>query len=120
MDSYVPSFWRSRNAFSCLLSPILSFFSSVGFSCGKQANDRFTFSNAVTNDEDPQLEAHSQQNETVFVRRMIGVEELYRLLIIKSAPGFLKGNTVLLDVAPVLRLIPVKRQLMHQYIVCMS
>jgi hypothetical protein len=74
----------------------------------------------VTNDENPQLETHSQQNETILVRRMIGVEELYRLLIIKSGPSFLKGNTMLLDVSPVLRLIPFKRQLLHQYIVCMD
>ena len=49
----------------------------------------------MTDNENPRLEAHTEQYETVLVFRMVGVEKLDRVLIVKGRARFFEGNTML-------------------------
>ena len=61
-----------------------------------------------------------QEDETILVLGVIGVEELNGVLAIESSARFLEGNAVLPNVPPVLPPVPLKPELFHKYNVCMS
>ena len=74
----------------------------------------------MAHDENTRLEAQTKQNESVFSFRMVRVEELNRVLIVENVAGFIKGDTVLMDVGLFLFVIPLKPQLVHTYTVRMD
>jgi hypothetical protein len=93
------------------------FFISVRFPGRKKSNDSLTFSKAMTDYENPQLETHPKQDEAIFIFRMIRVEELYSILIIKGRASFIEGNTMFSYIGLFLPIIPLETQFVHMYIV---
>jgi hypothetical protein len=87
----------------------------VRLPCGDQPHDRLTLSEAVTNDQNPRLEAQAKQNESVFIIGVVRVKELDRVLILEDGARVFEGCTVLLDIGPVLLAVPFERQLRHTY-----
>ena len=67
--------------------------------------------------EDPQSEAHAKEEESIFVLRMVGVEEPDGVLVVESRAGFLEGDAVLPNVCSLFAFIPLESQLIHTYIV---
>ena len=60
----------------------------------------------MTDNENPRFEAHTEQNKTVLGFRMVGVEKLDRVLIVKGRARFFEGNTMLGGIALCLPVIP--------------
>ena len=52
----------------------------------------------MTDDENPQFETYPEQDEAVFLLRMVRVEELNGLLIVKDRACFIEGNAMLSDI----------------------
>ena len=71
----------------------------------------------MADNENPQLEAHTKQDKTIFLFGMIRIKKLDRVLIEESRSGFLEGDSMLSDVSLVFSLIPLKPQLIHMYTV---
>ena len=66
--------------------------------------------------QDPRARAHAQQKKSLFIGRVIVVEELDRKLVIEDGLGLLEGNPMPSDVRGCLGRVPVKPD--HTYIVC--
>jgi hypothetical protein len=62
----------------------------------------------VTDDESPQFKTYPQQDEAVFVLRMVWVEELNGMLIVKDRARFIEGNAVLSDIDLFLLITPLE------------
>jgi len=71
----------------------------------------------MTYDKNPQSEADSQHEETIFILRMIRVKIANRLLIEENSLSFRERDTVFSPVREVFCLIPLEPQAFHMYIV---
>jgi hypothetical protein len=89
--------WMSRQG--TWQSPRLtSLCSTFGGNCrnlGKNANDGFFLSRTVTDNENAQFETHPEQDDAVFIFRMVGVVELNGLFIEKNSARLIEGNAML-------------------------
>ena len=67
----------------------------------------------MADDKCSQFCTHAQQNKSVFVFRMIGIEKLHCLIIEKNRTSFFKGHSVFFLVGPILLAIPFETQFVH-------
>ncbi len=70
----------------------------------------------MTNNENPRLKAHAQENEPVLSIRMLLIEELSSHFIEKHGFSLAKGYSMLLQIRLGLSLVPL--EIYHMYIVC--
>jgi hypothetical protein len=99
-------------------TPIVSLLAFVRPSGRDDSDDRFPFPVAVAHNEDPELKTHPQEDEAVFVLRMVGIEIDLRVLIEKSSLRLLEGDPMLPLIGQILALVPDESQAIHAYIVC--
>lgn len=97
--------------------PVIALFVRVGLSGRNDPYDVLGLTKAVTNDERPQSKTQAQQKKAIFVFRMIRVEELNRVLVIKRRSRFLERNAMLLLIRFVLSPVPFETQVANKYIV---
>ena len=71
----------------------------------------------MTDNQNPQLEAHPEQDKPLFIFGMIRVKKLDRVLIEESRSGFLEGDPMLADIPLVFPPIPLKTAA-HPYVHC--
>lgn len=74
----------------------------------------------MANNKHTQLETDAEQNEPVFVVRMIRIKEHDSVLIIERSLCFLEGNVMFPGICLVLSIIPYEPQLYHMYNVLMD
>jgi hypothetical protein len=60
----------------------------------------------MTNDQQPQLEAHPEKNKSIFFKGMVRIMDQQGVLIQEDCLSFFKGNAVLLFIGNALLLIP--------------
>ena len=82
--------------------------------------NRLTFSETVTDNQNAQFETYSEHDEAIFIRRMVWVEELDGMLIVKDRACVVEGNTMFFYIGLLLPSIPLEPQLLHNYIVRMN
>lgn len=90
------------------------------FSCGDNPNDGIRFTVAVADDEELSGAAVSENNETIFLNRMIRVIYDKSIVIIEHGRSFFEGNSVFLFVYGVFVFIPLKTKHIHNYIVIIN
>ncbi len=56
----------------------------------------------------------------VFIFRVVGVEKLDSVLIVKDRAGLIEGNSMLSGIGLFFPVVPLETQLIHMYIVCMN
>ena len=56
----------------------------------------------------------------VFIFRVVGVEELDGILIVKDRARLIEGNTMLSDIGLFFPIVPLETKLLHMYIVRMN
>jgi hypothetical protein len=71
-------------------------------------NDRVIFSVTMADHQNAEFETHAKHNESVFVLRMVRIEETNGILVKKDCLRFLERNAVFPYVFPVLVFIPFK------------
>ena len=71
----------------------------------------------MADNENPQFEAHPEQNKTLFIPRMVRIEKLDGILIVKHRARFFEGNTMFSYIGLFLPAVPHEPQLIHTYIV---
>ena len=69
----------------------------------------------MTNDQDSKAPAHSEQNESVFVRRVVRVKEFDAVLVQEGRLSFFKRNPVFPSVGSTLTAVPLEAQIRHMY-----
>lgn len=99
-------------------TPIVPLLALVRPSGRDDPDDRFPFPVAVAHNEEPELKTHPQEDESVFVLRMVGIEIDLRVLIVKSSLRLLEGDPMLPLIGQILALVPDESQAIHFYIVC--
>jgi hypothetical protein len=97
------------------LTPIILLFASIRLSRRNDANQRFFFSIAMTDDQSSQSIADTEQNESRFVFGMIGVEIDFGSLIEESRLRLFKCYAVLAAIGPIFLFIPNELQSFHTY-----
>ena len=74
----------------------------------------------VTDNKNSQFETYAEWDEAIFILRMVWVEELNGILIVKDRACFIEGNTMFFDIGLFFPLIPLEPQLLYIYIVRMN
>jgi len=78
-------------------------------------NDRVIFSVTMANHQNAEFETHAEHDESVFVLRMVWIEETNGILIKKYRLCFLKRDAMFPYIFPVLVFIPFKVKVIHIY-----
>ena len=72
----------------------------------------------MTDHQGPELDTDPEQDEAIFIFRMVGIGILQGALVVEGGTRFIEADAVLSDVRPILALIPIKAQLIDLYIIC--
>lgn len=81
-------------------------------------DDGVIFSVTMANNQNAEFETHAEHDESVFVLRMVGIEETNGILIEKYRLCFLERDAMFPYVFPVLVFIPFETKVIHIYNVC--
>ena len=85
------------------------------FSRRDYTNNLITLAIAMTDHQKPQLLTYAQDDETILTFRMRRIVYHTSTGIIENRPCFIERNTMLCNVALVLRFIPLKSYRFHNY-----
>ena len=99
-------------------SPIVLPLFSVRFPHRDDSYNRLGLSVAMTNNQHPKSNTHSQKNEPFLRLGMIWIAEHLRIFVMESRDGLIKGNPMLCEVATGLDWVPDESKITHTYIVC--
>ena len=72
----------------------------------------------MANNENAKPETHAEHDESVFVLRMVGIEETNGVLVKKNGLCFFERDFVLFNILFVFALAPFESNLIHMYSVC--
>lgn len=76
---------------------------------------RFSFPVAVAHDQNSELKTHPQQDEPVFLLRMVGIEIDHRILVVERRLRLLEGDSVLPSIGQILAGVPDEPKLIYAY-----
>jgi hypothetical protein len=83
-------------------------FGLVSLSGGYDTHYCLALSEAMTNDESSQFEAHAQKDEAIFVFRVVRIIEPKSAFVIEDGTCFIERNAVFPDVCPFFLFLPLE------------